>query len=873
MGHVTSSCVSCVHSVHTQENDLLPGGIPVPGEGHPKSHGSASSSSAYKFRTTSHHLPEYKKALQHFQKVDIDGDGKVSIEEYLAAMNTDLRDSWLTDFLELLWPSAERALSQLLEENIEVALQRKLAGVAHLTGTPLAGLQVQLGHIQLGQVPPRVGPIFAYQKDKGNMKGIQVDAGLNFEADVDLKIVMGPLDIGVSRVEFDGVVSFVLRPLLPVVPVVGGFQVFFMNPPDITLTFTGLAGIADSGFGARTIRRLVEGAFERAVVLPHRVAYKVPSRVYRARLGKSISSSSLVAEDGDQVRLKRPVPQGMLRVWALEARDLVGADFSMYGPSTSDPYAKLKLGGQEVRTSVVQANCNPVWGPNDFGEFLVYNVRQRLQMDVLDQDLMKQDDLLGALPDRVYSVAALVMLQASADVLSTEDPSIWVPLDTEVEGVAAGAQDHNSRVRLKVQYFQIGHAPGDEAKPSSAVSTKRINGALDHSLNLPVLLSVYFYHIVMKEVKGAVVVVHLLDAHGKGVEDSRHLAEVAQSVPCNKMTNAELFEAIDPRVQEIILGLHAGGKLTIAEIADVVKLDEADVRDFVAVAGKSADLPGEARVEKFGWKDGVHLIVANPTIVTVRLELMLPREGSCGHKDISLAELLRKCQGGATFRVEHLDNCSKGDAELKIELDLHGITALPARRSLEMLTGETVSEEYLQTAVQSDLNLSKMPSRLRPWVIGDREATFTYARMTTHMETLNETFMQVEAEAEEIESQRLMTPSSTMRDRAKGLISKAREGMREALHRRFAGFGPQRASCIVQMPPPHMVELAGLLTELPLAWGDYVDPVPPSVEGQLSQWGNMTWADGIDGVCGDAHPAGRPDTQDPGYASPHRVRI
>eukprot|EP00971_Amphidinium_carterae_P236830 4700337-Amphidinium_carterae.1 len=73
---------------------------------------------------------------------------------------------------------------------------------------------------------------------------------------------------------------------------------------------------------------------------------QVPSRVYSQRLGKSISSSSLVAEalallivhtkvsfvvgcsggwiflchkDGDQVRLKRPVPQGMLRVWALEA--------------------------------------------------------------------------------------------------------------------------------------------------------------------------------------------------------------------------------------------------------------------------------------------------------------------------------------------------------------------------------------------------------------------------------------------------------------------------------------------------------------------------------------------------------------------------
>eukprot|EP00971_Amphidinium_carterae_P075546 1492724-Amphidinium_carterae.1 len=63
---------------------------------------------------------------------------------------------------------------------------------------------------------------------------------------------------------------------------------------------------------------------------------------------------------------------------------------------------------------------------------------------------------------------------------------------------------------------------------------------------------------------------------------TRHLAEVAQSVPCTKMSNADLFEGIDPRVspvravQDIILGLYAGGKLSIAEIADVVKLSEED---------------------------------------------------------------------------------------------------------------------------------------------------------------------------------------------------------------------------------------------------------------------------------------------------------
>eukprot|EP00971_Amphidinium_carterae_P221688 4400727-Amphidinium_carterae.1 len=130
---------------------------------------------------------------------------------------------------------------------------------------------------------------------------------------------MGPLEIGVSRVEFEGIVSFVLRPLLPVVPVIGGFQVAQCSaqgeyllysttwfgviasqraPRDTAHKWHGvsgrgvmlllhiqcfiprLAGIADSGFGARTIRRLVEGqgypqrAFERAVVLPHRIAYK-----------------------------------------------------------------------------------------------------------------------------------------------------------------------------------------------------------------------------------------------------------------------------------------------------------------------------------------------------------------------------------------------------------------------------------------------------------------------------------------------------------------------------------------------------------------------------------------------------------------------
>jgi len=262
-------------------------------------------------------------------------------------------------------------------------------------------LDACLENVDLGDNAPEVGPVYSYRRDDHSAgTGIQIDLRLKFDAALKLLLKVGPLKIGIDRVRFDGMACLILRPLLKTSPVVGGIQLFFMNPPEISLSLSGSAGhVADFTGVAPRVKRLIESAFNSVLVLPQRLAWKLSD-------GHSES-------DG---MMRNPIPHGVLRLWVLGAHDLIGADASLLGKSTSDPYCLITLGSCTKRTATKSKTCNPVWEDDDFGDFLVFNYRQQLQLDVFDEDVLKADDFLGSLPKR-YTVARLMQLQASANAI------------------------------------------------------------------------------------------------------------------------------------------------------------------------------------------------------------------------------------------------------------------------------------------------------------------------------------------------------------------------------------------------------------------------------------------------------------------------
>ena len=88
----------------------------------------------------------------------------------------------------------------------------------------------------------------------------------------------------------------------------------------------------------------------------------------------------------------------------ISASDLFNADLL----SLSDPYCVLSLNGaQNVRTRVIEDNCNPVW--QETFEFLLFDVRADvLTIQVFDEDLFGPGDFLGecSVPlDRIAAAA------------------------------------------------------------------------------------------------------------------------------------------------------------------------------------------------------------------------------------------------------------------------------------------------------------------------------------------------------------------------------------------------------------------------------------------------------------------------------------
>ena len=71
------------------------------------------------------------------------------------------------------------------------------------------------------------------------------------------------------------------------------------------------------------------------------------------------------------------------------ARDLEAMDLG----GSSDPYAILKLGNLQHKTTIIENNLNPVW--NEEFELPVENIHQPLLIEVFDHDKIGSDDMIG----------------------------------------------------------------------------------------------------------------------------------------------------------------------------------------------------------------------------------------------------------------------------------------------------------------------------------------------------------------------------------------------------------------------------------------------------------------------------------------------
>lgn len=341
---------------------------------------------------------------------DMDADARLSFSDFM------------TGFFRLVWPKMSVAAADVVNRAFSKALDDSIRTM------PALNSKVSYD-VQFGDIAPKIGAVHGYRKHMGADVGIEICGELRWEATVDMKVRVGPMLIGVNRVCLNGTGCIVLKPLLDREPVIGGMQMFFCDMPDLDLGLTGLGGISAWSLVSTAMRNLLNEAFRRMMVLPHRMSVRFANTVVN-----------------DMPSFKRPPPRGIFRVRLVDARDLVCKDWTFRGRQSCDPYCVLSVGNSQERSRTIRKTTQPDWNTDkDVFYFFVYHERQMLKVDLYHTGSLKVADArLGSVPNK-YTILQLLRRQEDEG-----DQDIRLPIHTSRR--EAWAQ---STVALRVDYHAL----------------------------------------------------------------------------------------------------------------------------------------------------------------------------------------------------------------------------------------------------------------------------------------------------------------------------------------------------------------------------------------------------------------------------------
>lgn len=342
---------------------------------------------------------------------------------------------WLNKIIKQMWPFVGNYTKQLLKTTVEPQVQNSL---------PKSLTPFKFEKIDLGDIPPRIGGVKVYI-DHVKRDEIIMDFELIFMSDSDIKVAVKGIAAGIKDLQIHGTIRVQIRPLVNVMPIVGGLSVFFLNPPTIDFDLTNTANILDVPLLSNTLRSVVLDQISYYMVLPNKIPIQLVDNMYLADL-------------------KYPMPQGVLRLNVIGGRELKAADIKLLGKGKSDPYCNIYVGAQKFKTKVIQGTISPVW--NEYFEAIVDQKEgQMVEIDVLDED-PGEDDSLGSASLDISSVAT----QGSIDT--------WLPLEEVSTGM----------IHVRAIWLHLSKDPDDLQKANSANEQLLSNAGSEEHLSAALLL-------------------------------------------------------------------------------------------------------------------------------------------------------------------------------------------------------------------------------------------------------------------------------------------------------------------------------------------------------------------------------------------------
>jgi hypothetical protein len=159
------------------------------------------------------------------------------------------RVEWLNTMLAKMWPHLGRLVQDLAKERGQAEVNQLLnfLGLEKIS-------QFRVRHLWLGGQPPRLGGIRVYEQNTAPDE-IVMDVDLIYSGDASLAFSLQGIPCEVKQVRalpdprhqvrLRSTVRLVLRPLLSVMPFLGGLEVYLLEMPDFSYSFAGLANVAD----------------------------------------------------------------------------------------------------------------------------------------------------------------------------------------------------------------------------------------------------------------------------------------------------------------------------------------------------------------------------------------------------------------------------------------------------------------------------------------------------------------------------------------------------------------------------------------------------------------------------------------------------
>lgn len=305
--------------------------------------------------------------------------------------------NFLSAILDQLWSHMSVAIGDSIKESLDPTL-RKLSVPMHfikldLGDVPIKTTNMTILRVKLGgedgdgsddDAGDKALDVSEWSKgsrsDNGNAQaGIQINVDVVWDGNCDIMLQAtltksAKLTFGVKHIKLAGRLHILLSPLTNALPVISAVQYGFTNPPKIEMSFTGAAGkilnvVQSSLLG------VIDSCLAGVLVLPNRMVMPMDLGRY------------------DFLETYRP-PVGMVRLTAVRGRGFTLLKGLLLN-DIPDIYCIMRLGASDsFRTSTREDDLTPCW-ENESSDFILYDMDQKVYVNVYDEDLANADTLLG----------------------------------------------------------------------------------------------------------------------------------------------------------------------------------------------------------------------------------------------------------------------------------------------------------------------------------------------------------------------------------------------------------------------------------------------------------------------------------------------